>query len=217
MLRVGVGAARPKPLSDVSKFPLAAPRRGRRGVDRVDHDVDPDRRLLRLDELRQPELVGRVRRQQVHGRVREARRGDELLRVLRVVRRARDLRRVVPGGVRRRDQRAARLHEAAEDDPVQRVAVDRLLERLPQLRARGERRADVRVRQVAGAVLVADVDDDARASRAGAPGSPAGSRSAGRPSSSVVETWSSTWMSPAFSAAAAAAASGIGLKTILSR
>ena len=43
-------------------------------------------------------------------------------------------------------------YEAAEDDPVQRVAVDRLLERLPQLRARRERRADVRVRQVADAV-----------------------------------------------------------------
>ena len=41
--------------------------------------------------------------------------------------------------------------------------------------------------------------------------------SAATPGSSVVETRSSTWMSPAFSAAAAAAASGIGLKTILSR
>ena len=63
------------------EVPARRPRRRRRGVGRVDHDVDPDRRLLRLDELRQPEPVGRVRRQQVHGRVREARRGDELLRV----------------------------------------------------------------------------------------------------------------------------------------
>ena len=84
------------------------------------------------------------------------------------------------------------LHEPAEDDPVQRRAVDRLLERLPQLGARGERRAHVRVGRVAGAVPVADVDDDARASRAGATGSRAGSRSAARPAAPSSETASSS-------------------------
>ena len=53
------------------------------------------------------------------------------------------------------------LRGAAEDDPVHRVAVDRLLECLPQSRARGERRADVRVRQVADTASVPDVDEDA--------------------------------------------------------
>ncbi len=109
MLTLGSASPGTKPPTHGVEVPAGRPRRGRRGVGRVDHDVDPDRRLLRLDELRQPEPVGRVRRQQVHGRVREARRGDELLRVRRVVRRARDLRRVVPGGVRRRDRGAARL------------------------------------------------------------------------------------------------------------
>ena len=43
--------------------------------------------------------------------------------------------------------------DTAEDDLVHRVPVDRLLECLAQRRARRQRRADVRVRQVADAVL----------------------------------------------------------------
>src|SRR5207244_4506534 len=90
----------------------------------------------------------------------ESRGGDELLRVLRVVGSTGDLRRYVPGGVCRWERGAADLHEAVEDDLVHRVSVDRLLERLPKLRARGERRTHVRIGQIADAVLVADVDED---------------------------------------------------------
>ena len=61
MLPLGSAPPGNRPLRRASKFPLVRRARGRRGVGRVDHDVDPDRRLLRLDELRQPELVGRVR------------------------------------------------------------------------------------------------------------------------------------------------------------
>ena len=45
---------------------------------RVDHDVDSDRRLLRLDELREPEIVPLEIDEQMHGRIRDARARDEL-------------------------------------------------------------------------------------------------------------------------------------------
>ena len=127
-----------------------------------------------------------------------------------VVRRARNLRRVVPGGVCRWDQGAADLHEAAEDDLVHRVSVDRLLERLPQLRARRERRAHGRVRQVAEAVLVADVDEDALPAELGRRDHPQArglpdARELGR--RDLIEYLDVARLS----AAAAAGASGIGL------
>ena len=58
MLRSVFGAARRAEQRRV-EVPARRAGGGRRIVGRVDHDVDPDRRLLGLDELRQPGLVGR--------------------------------------------------------------------------------------------------------------------------------------------------------------
>ena len=55
MMAFGSGIARRSRSRSVSKFPLSRRAMTVGVVGGVDHDVDPDRRLLRLDELRQPE------------------------------------------------------------------------------------------------------------------------------------------------------------------
>src|SRR6266545_4834292 len=145
---------------DLERFvrPRVGLRQRRHEVDRVDHDVNPDCFLLRLDELSLAEGDRARRHHEMHGRIRDSRPRDELLRVGRIVRRA--LHGCVVPRARRGDRRAAGQVRPVEHDLVQGFAVDRLLERLAQGRARRDLRADVRVRQLAEAVLVPEVDRD---------------------------------------------------------
>ena len=69
------------PMTSASKLPLVSVATSVGDVDRVDHDVDPDRRLLRLDELRESGAARSVRPSRCTVGIRETRRGDELLRV----------------------------------------------------------------------------------------------------------------------------------------
>ena len=161
MCGVGVGAARMRPPISASKFPLVCRAVDRRAVERVDHDVDPDRRLLAWMNCASrscPSCSSSAGARSGSGsRTRRRASSRPSGRTACTGPSSRRTRRCSPAG----SACSSACVEAAEDDLVQRVAVDRLLERLPQLRARRERRADVRVRQVADAVLVADVDADA--------------------------------------------------------
>ena len=91
-------------------------------------NVDADRRLLCLDELHPPQVVGSVAHEQVHGRVRESRLRDELLRVFGVVGRA--------GHLRRGDElsSAHALRGVTDEQTHGRARVPRLGDQLPRMR-----------------------------------------------------------------------------------
>ena len=163
MVEVAVRVDAPRP-ADCEGREVAGVRPVQRGRElrRLEDHVEADRLLLALDERSEPrgDRIGADRQVDVDRCVRAGllerrlRRGDVRREVALDPLRRGEVR------ARRREREAARLLRAAEDDLVDELAVERELERLPQVGRLRERRADVLVGLVEP-VLVPDVDRDA--------------------------------------------------------
>src|SRR3954468_15572832 len=155
---VGVDAPRPPDLERVEVAGVGLVERGRE-LGRLQLHREAGVLGHRLDDLAEPERDGvGVEHEADRNRRLDAALGDELLGLREVAGRALD--RLVEERADRRDRPAARRVRALEDDLVDRVAVEREAERLPQRLLLGERRAD-RLHRLAEPVLVADVDRQA--------------------------------------------------------
>src|SRR3954452_1016538 len=157
LLDVAVGVDAPRP-PDLERVEVAGVRLVERGRELGRLQLHREAGVLghRLDDLAEPQRDGvGVEHEADRDRRLHTALGDELLRLRDVAGRALDglVEVRADGG----DRPASRGVRPLEDDLVDRVAVQREAERLPQLRVFGEWRADV-LHRLAQPVLVADVD-----------------------------------------------------------